>query len=65
MRPLAWLSNLKVAIALLFVIALSSGIGTAIPQKETTEFYHQRYDPNPWLGLLPGDGVLKLQLDHI
>jgi hypothetical protein len=65
MRPLAWLSNLKVAIGLLLLIALSSGIGTAIPQKETTEFYHQRYDPNPWLGLFRGDGVLKLQLDHV
>ncbi len=65
MRPLAWLSNLKVAIGLLLLIALSSGIGTAIPQKETTEFYHQRYDPNPWLGFLRGDGVLKLQLDHV
>ncbi len=65
MRPLAWLSNLKVAIGLLLLIALSSGIGTAIPQKETSEFYHQRYDPNPWLGLLRGDGVLKLQLDHV
>ena len=65
MRPLVWLSNLKVAIGLLLIIALSSGIGTAIPQKESTEFYHQRYDPHPWLGFIPADGVLKLQLDHV
>lgn len=65
MRPLAWISNLKVAIGLLLLIALSSGIGTAIPQKETSEFYHQRYDPKPWLGLFRGDGVLRLELDHV
>ncbi|MBM5821162.1 MAG: cytochrome C biogenesis protein CcsB [Cyanobacteria bacterium K_Offshore_surface_m2_011] len=68
-RPLqrlaAWISDLRLAIGLLLVIAIASGIGTAIPQKEEAAFYHQLYDPTPWLGLLDGDGVLGLQLDHV
>jgi cytochrome c biogenesis protein len=64
-RLLAGLADLRLAIALLLVIAVASGIGTAIPQKETSDFYHQRYDPAPWLGLLHGDGLLALQLDHV
>ncbi len=68
-RPLqrlaGWISDLRLAIGLLLVIALASGIGTAIPQKEEAAFYHQLYDPKPWLGLLDGDGVLRLQLDHV
>ena len=59
------ISDLRLAILLLLVIAVASGIGTAIPQQETAAFYHQRYDPAPWLGLLRGDGVLALQLDHV
>jgi cytochrome c biogenesis protein len=68
-RPLqrlaGWISDLRMAIALLLLIAVASGVGTAIPQKEETAFYHQLYDPHPWLGLLGGDGVLRLQLDHV
>jgi cytochrome c biogenesis protein len=61
----AWIADLRVAIVLLLVIAVASGVGTAIPQQESEAFYHQRYDPAPWLGLLRGDGVLALQLDHV
>ena len=64
-RLLAWIADLRLAIALLLVIALASGVGTAIPQQESEAFYHQRYDPAPWLGLLRADGVLRLQLDHV
>ncbi|MCP9797095.1 cytochrome c biogenesis protein ResB [Cyanobium sp. Lug-B] len=68
-RPLqrlaAWISDLRLAIGLLLVIAIASGIGTAVPQKEEAGFYHQLYDPTPWLGVLDGDGVLRLQLDHV
>jgi cytochrome c biogenesis protein len=64
-RLLAWISDLRLAIVLLLVIALASGVGTAIPQKELSAFYHERYDGAPWLGLLRGDGVLALQLDHV
>jgi cytochrome c biogenesis protein len=64
-RLVALISDLRLAIVLLLVIAIASGVGTAIPQREPTEFYHRLYDPQPWLGLLPGEGVLALQLDHI
>ena len=43
-------------------IALASGIGTALPQREEALFYHQRYDPDPCLGLVNGDRLLWLQL---
>ena len=64
-RLVALISDLRLAIVLLLVIAIASGVGTAIPQRETAEFYHRLYDPQPWLGLLPGEGVVALQLDHI
>ena len=64
-RLAALVSDLRLAILLLLLIALASAIGTAIPQRESEAFYHQRYDPAPWLGLLHGDGVLALSLDHV
>jgi cytochrome c biogenesis protein len=64
-RLAAWISDLRLAIGLLIVIAVTSGIGTAIPQKETEDLYHRLYDPQPWLGLLNGSRVLALQLDHV
>jgi len=64
-RLAAWISDLRLAIALLVVIAIASGIGTAIPQKETEDFYRQLYDNEPWLGLFSGRRVLALQLDHV
>jgi cytochrome c biogenesis protein len=65
LRVVGWISDLRVAIVLLLVIALTSGLGTAIPQREPADLYHRLYDPQPWLGLLNGDGVLALQLDHV
>ncbi|MEB3184416.1 MAG: cytochrome c biogenesis protein ResB [Cyanobacteriota bacterium] len=64
-RLAAWLSDLRLAIGLLVVIAVASAIGTAIPQKEIEEVYHRLYDNQPWLGLLNGSRVLTLQLDHV
>ena len=64
-RLAAWISDLRLAIGLLLVIALASGIGTLIPQKEPEDLYHQLYDASPWLGFLRGNGVLALQLDHV
>lgn len=59
-RPLqrlaAWISDLRLAIGLLLVIAIASGIGTAIPQKEEAAFYHQLYDPTPGWGCCTGMG---------
>ncbi len=64
-RLAAWISDLRLAIGLLLVIAIASGIGTAIPQKEPEGVYHQLYDQQPWLGLFKADAVLGLQLDHV
>ncbi len=64
-RLAAWIADLRVAIGLLVVIAIASGIGTAIPQKEPESLYHRLYDDQPWLGLLNGDRLLDLQLDHV
>ena len=65
LRVVGWISDLRVAIVLLLVIAITSGVGTAIPQREPADLYHRLYDPQPLLGLLNGDGVLALQLDHV
>ena len=65
LRFVGWLADLRLAIVLLVLVAVASGLGTAIPQKESVAFYHQLYDPNPWLGVLRGDGVLRLELDHV
>lgn len=65
LRLLGWLADLRLAIVLLLLIAVASGLGTAIPQKEAATFYHQRYDDAPWLGWLKADGLLRLQLDHV
>ena len=64
-RLLSLIADLRLAIVLLLVIAVASGIGTAIPQQESEAFYHQRYDASPWLGMIDGAGVLRLQLDHV
>ncbi|MGL6135359.1 MAG: cytochrome c biogenesis protein ResB [Prochlorococcaceae cyanobacterium] len=64
-RLAAWISDLRVAIGLLVVIAITSGVGTVIPQKEPEGLYHQLYDDQPWLGLLNADRLLDLQLDHV
>ena len=61
----AWLSDLKVAIVLLLLIALASGIGTAIPQGDPASLYLEAYAETPWLGVLHGEQVLLLQLDHV
>jgi cytochrome c biogenesis protein len=64
-RLVALLSDLRLAILLLLLIAVASGVGTAIPQNEPQPFYLDRYNPQPWLGLVDGAGLLRLQLDHI
>lgn len=64
-RLAAWISDLRLAIGLLVVIAMASGIGTVIPQREPEGLYHQLYDNHPWLGLLNADRLLALQLDDV
>jgi cytochrome c biogenesis protein len=65
LKAAAWLSDLRVAIVLLLLIAACSGLGTAIPQGEPAAFYHERYDAAPWLGVVNGDQLLSWELDHL
>jgi cytochrome c biogenesis protein len=59
------ISSLRFAISLIIFIALSSGIGTFIPQSNNNNFYIDTFDSAPIFGFLDGEKVLKLQLDHI
>jgi len=59
------ISSLRFAISLIILIAISSGIGTFIPQGNNKKFYFDIYDEAPIFGFLNGKNVLKLQLDHI
>ena len=65
LKAAAWLSDLRVAIVLLLLIAACSGLGTAIPQGEPAAFYHERYDTAPWLGVVNGNQLLRWELDHL
>lgn len=64
-RLLALLGDLRLAIGLLLLIALASALGTALPQNELADAYHDHYDAQPWLGLLTAGPILALQLDHV
>jgi len=59
------ISSLRFAISLIIFIAISSGMGTFIPQGNNKKFYIDIFDDAPIFGFLNGENVLKLQLDHI
>ena len=59
------ISSLRFAISLIIFIAISSGIGTFIPQGSNKNFYIDIFDNDPIFGFLNGEKVLKLQLDHV
>jgi len=59
------ISSLRFAISLIIFIAISSGIGTFIPQGSNKKFYIDIFNDAPIFGFLNGEKVLKLQLDHI
>ncbi len=59
------ISSLRFAISLIIFIAISSGIGTFIPQGNNKKFYIDIFDDAPIFGFLNGENLLKLQLDHI
>ena len=59
------ISSLRFAISLIIFIAITSGIGTFIPQGSNNKFYIDNFDRAPIFGFLDGEKVLKLQLDHI
>jgi len=59
------ISSLRFAISLIIFIAISSGVGTLIPQGSNNQYYIDKFDIAPIFGFLDGEKVLKLQLDHI
>ena len=64
-RLAALLSDLRLAIVLLLLIAIASAIGTILPQGEAPDLYLERFNADPWLGVVNGDRMLQLQLDRI
>lgn len=64
-RLATWLSDLRLAIVLLLLIALASAVGTGLPQGDPPISYIEAYGTSRWLGLLDGEQVLKLSLDHV
>jgi len=59
------ISSLKFAILLIIFIAISSGVGTFIPQGNDQQEYIDFYNETPIFGFINGYQVLKLQLDHV
>ena len=59
------ISSLRFAISLIIFIAISSGIGTFIPQGNNKQDYLNLFNENPIFGFINGEKVLRLQLDHI
>ena len=62
---LNWLSSLKIAILILLLIAISCATGTIIPQQEADQFYYDNFNKNPFLGIINGNILLLLELNHI
>ena len=60
------IADLRFAIAILLIIALSSIIGTIIEQDQSIEFYKLNYPlTNRVFGFLSWDLILKLGFDHV
>ncbi|MDY7002578.1 MAG: cytochrome c biogenesis protein [Cyanobacteriota bacterium] len=60
------LADLRLAIALLLIIAISSISGTVIEQGESISFYQENYPEKPALfGFLTWKVILLLELDHV
>ena len=59
------ISSLRFAISLIIFIAISSGIGTFIPQGNNKQAYIDLFNESPIFGFINGEKVLKLQLDHV
>ncbi len=64
-QVLNWLSSLKIAILLLLLIAISCAAGTLIPQQESNQFYYENFNKNPLFGIINGNILLLLELNHI
>ena len=59
------ISSLRFAILLIIFIAISSGVGTFIPQGNDQQDYIDFYNETPIFGFINGHQVLKFQLDHV
>ena len=64
-KILNWLSSLKIAIFLFLLIAIFCAVGTIIPQQESDQFYYSNFNENPLLGIINGNILLILGLNHI
>ena len=59
------ISSLRFAILLIIFIAISSSLGTLIPQGETEQNYLDVFNQTPIFGFINGEKILRLQLDHV
>lgn len=60
------IADLRFAITILIIIALSSIIGTVVEQDQSIEMYKLNYPlTNPTLGFLSWDLILKFGFDHV
>jgi len=59
------ISSLRFAILLIIFIAISSGVGTFIPQGNDQQEYIDFYNETPIFGFINGYQIIKLQLDHV
>ncbi len=59
------ISSLKFAIILIIFIAVSSSLGTLIPQGNDTSEYIDFYNVKPFLNILDGEKILQMGLDHV
>nr|YP_010337107.1 c-type cytochrome biogenensis protein [Pseudoerythrocladia kornmannii]QUE28188.1 Ccs1 [Pseudoerythrocladia kornmannii]UNJ16692.1 c-type cytochrome biogenensis protein [Pseudoerythrocladia kornmannii] len=65
-KALNIISNLKLSISLLLLIALVTMIGTVVEQDKTLEFYKLNYPiEQPILGIISWQFIQRLGLDHI
>ena len=62
---LNWLSSLKIAILLLLIVAISCALGTVIPQQESDQFYYDKFNNSPFLGIINGKILLLFEFNHI
>ena len=64
-QVLNWLSSLKIAILLLLIIATSCALGTLIPQQESEQFYYDKFNNAPFLGIINGKTLLLFEFNHV
>jgi cytochrome c biogenesis protein len=63
-KPIKIITDLKFAILILAIIALTSSFGSFIEQDETINFYQENYN-KPIYGFIDSNLILNLGLDHV